>query len=187
VLGIDPGTRRVGYGVIEVEAAVEHGGGALAGRGGWRYVECGVLDLLGEGALTERLRVLGDEVHALIREFTPRHLALELAYHGVNAASALKLGQARGVIAYVAAQAGLAVHEYAPARVKRAVVGHGAATKAGVAERVRLLFGLQHAPASDAADALAIALCHARGLVTARDGDLALIPTRAAPRGRARR
>ncbi len=150
ILGVDPGTRVVGYGLVDCFAA------------GFRYVECGVIRLAETDPMPMRLRTLAGELAAIIGEYRPAVVALETAFHGVNASSALKLGQARGAVMVVAAQHDLEVAEYAPALVKRAVVGHGRATKQEVQTRIALLCRLTREPASDAADALALALCHAQ-------------------------
>jgi crossover junction endodeoxyribonuclease RuvC len=150
ILGIDPGTRRVGYGVIDT-------GGAS-----FTYVECGVIRLDETDAMPRRLLVLAGALTEIIDEHAPGCVALETAFHGVNASSALKLGQARGAVMLVCAQRDLTVAEYAPALVKRAVVGHGRATKQDMQQRIQLLCRLAREPASDAADALALALCHAQ-------------------------
>lgn len=149
MLGVDPGTRVVGYAILDVPAP-----------GRFEYVECGVLKVRASDDLGARLLELGTSLREIIREFRPAGLAIERAFHGLNAASALKLAEARGALKLVALEHGLAVSEYAPARIKRAVVGHGRATKAEVQARVRLLCRLSNTPASDAADALAIAICH---------------------------
>lgn len=149
ILGVDPGTRVVGYGLVDrVGARVT-------------YVECGVLRLDDSEPMPRRLLTLATGLADILREHRPHVVALEAAFHGVNASSALKLGLARGAVMVVAAQHDLGVAEYPPATVKRAVVGHGRATKADVQARVRLLCRLAREPTSDAADALAIALCHA--------------------------
>ncbi|MDC0715407.1 crossover junction endodeoxyribonuclease RuvC [Nannocystis bainbridge] len=150
ILGVDPGTRIVGYGLLD------HQIGARP-----VYIECGVIRLRAEDPMAVRLSVLARTIAELIVEFGPRVLSLEAAFHGVNASSALKLGQARGAVMAVAAERGLEVAEYPPAYVKRAVVGHGRASKQDVMARMQLLFNLARAPTADAADALAIALCHA--------------------------
>lgn len=149
VIGIDPGTRLAGYAIVDVP-----------GPGRFEYVECGVLDLRREGELDERLVELAATFAELLTEFGPRELAIERAFHGLNAQSVLKLSEARGVLKLLALQAELSVHEYAPAMVKRAVVGKGRATKAEVQQRVRLLCKLTSEPQADAADALAVAICH---------------------------
>lgn len=153
ILGIDPGTRKVGYAVID----------ATIGRRGpeMRYVECGVLAAPAKGEVPARLFAIAEDLAAVIDEHAPVQLAIERAFGGKNVHSALMLGQARGALMLLAAQRGLPAFEYAPALVKRVVAGRGAATKDAIAERVRLLFELRRAPPADAADALAIACCHA--------------------------
>ncbi len=150
VLGIDPGTRLVGYGLIDFHPR--------AGR--FTYLECGILRIQTNLDMANRLHQIATGVEELIAEFTPQHLALEAAFTGVNSSSALKLGQARGAIMVSAARHAVAVTEYAPAHVKKSVVGHGRATKADIQERVRLLCRLNTPPRADAADALALAICH---------------------------
>ncbi|KIG12928.1 Crossover junction endodeoxyribonuclease RuvC [Enhygromyxa salina] len=149
LLGVDPGTRVVGYAIIDVPAP-----------GRFEYIECGVLRVRARDDLHARLLELGTGLREVITEFRPAALAIERAFHGLNAASALKLAEARGALKLVALEHGLPVSEYAPARIKRAVVGNGRATKAEVQARVRLLCRLSNMPESDAADALAIAICH---------------------------
>lgn len=151
ILGIDPGSRFCGYGVIDAGAA---------GVTRPRYVECGVL-ALGDGELPGRLAQLAADLREVIRELKPEAVALEAIFHGINAQSALRLGHARGVVMLVAAEAELRLAEYPPATVKRAVAGHGRAAKEEVQKMVRFLCGLRAAPQADAADALAVAICHA--------------------------
>ena len=150
ILGIDPGTRLCGYGVIEV----------LAGQQ-LRYVECGVLQLDVKLALPRRLHQLWQELREVVSELRPHEMALESIFHGVNAQSALRLGHARGVIMLVVAEAGLPLAEYPPATVKRTVAGNGRAQKAEVQRLVSYRCGLKQPPPLDASDALALALCHA--------------------------
>lgn len=153
ILGIDPGTLRCGYGVVEVSEVR-----AIAKP---RYVECGVIELSGKLSLSERLRLLATDLREVLTELRPDEVSLEAAFHGVNAQSALRLGHARGVIMLLVAEAGLPLGEYPPATVKRSVAGHGRAGKEEVQRVVTWLCALQRAPRPDAADALAIALCHA--------------------------
>ena len=148
ILGVDPGTRAVGYGIIDRGRRFE-------------YVECGVIKAKTSDDMGARLLTIARTLGEVIAEFEPSMLVLEKAFHGRNAASALKLGQARGAVIVLAAERGLPTFEYAPATIKQAVVGHGRATKAQIQARVKLLFRLKHTPSVDAADALAIALCHA--------------------------
>jgi crossover junction endodeoxyribonuclease RuvC len=150
ILGIDPGSRRCGYGVVE-----------LAGPGRVRYLECGVLEPASQAPLTTRLAEIASGIREVIAELEPAAVAVEGVFHGVNPRSALQLGHARGVALLVAGEAQLAVTEYAPATIKRAVAGHGAATKEQVLAMVRTLCGLKRAPRLDASDALAVAICHA--------------------------
>jgi crossover junction endodeoxyribonuclease RuvC len=148
ILGVDPGTRTLGYAVVDCGRA-------------YQYVECGVLKAALSEEIGARVHRIMEDLADVIAEFKPAVLALEKAFYGKNAASALKLGQARGAIILLAGQHAVPVFEYTPATVKQAVVGHGRATKAQIQARVQLLFGLRRAPSVDAADALAIALTHA--------------------------
>lgn len=149
ILGIDPGTRHFGYGVIERLAA-----------GRVRYIECGVLQPA-RGELAARLAEIARGLGEIIDELAPAVVAVEGVFHGVNARSALQLGHSRGVALAAAGTHALPVHEYAPATVKRAVAGNGQATKDQVQAMVRALCGLKRAPTLDASDALAVAICHA--------------------------
>ena len=154
ILGIDPGTRYFGYGVIDrVTPASAHQR--------VRYIECGVLEPKRTGELAARLAEIARGLVEIIRELEPDVVAVEGVFHGVNARSALQLGHSRGVALATAGAHDLAVHEYAPATVKRAVAGNGQATKDQVQAMVRALCGLKRAPTLDASDALAVAICHA--------------------------
>jgi crossover junction endodeoxyribonuclease RuvC len=151
VLGIDPGTLRLGYGVVE------HDGGARL-----RYVECGVITAPARDPRPARLAEIGRGLRELLQELRPHAVAMEEAFYGKNVQSTLALGEARGVALFVAAEQGLTVSGYPPASVKQAVVGHGRATKDQIGYLVRALLSLRRVPEPDAADALAIAICHAR-------------------------
>jgi crossover junction endodeoxyribonuclease RuvC len=150
ILGIDPGTRYCGYGVVE-----------RLGPGRVRYIECGVIEPRRGAELAVRLGEIAVGLRELIADLAPTAVAVEGVFHGVNARSALQLGHSRGVALAAAGVASLPVHEYAPATIKRAVAGHGAATKDQVQAMVRALCGLKRAPKLDASDALAVAICHA--------------------------
>ncbi|HEX4601244.1 MAG TPA: crossover junction endodeoxyribonuclease RuvC [Gemmatimonadales bacterium] len=155
VLGVDPGTAVTGYGVIET------GNGTRGGPGLGRLVECGVIRFARRAALAERLADLHAGVVALIARHHPHALALENAFYHKNVRTTLVLGHARGVVLLAAAQAGLAIAEYAPATVKKTVVGAGGAAKAQVGTVVARLLQLRHAPTpADAADGVALALTH---------------------------
>ncbi len=157
ILGIDPGTLRLGYGVLR-------GDGAR-----WAAVAHGTVRT-GGGDLPGRLRCVHEAVARLIDRYAPKAVALESAFFGLNAASALRLGEARGAVMVTAALAGIPVRQFAPARVKRSVTGSGRASKSQVAGMVVRLLGLRSRPAEDAADALAIALCASRGISRAGTG-----------------
>lgn len=146
VLGIDPGSRRCGYGVV-------------ARRGGrFEVVESGVL-APGSRPMPERLAAILDGLGEVIRRTRPAEVSVEAVFSGTSARSALVLGQARGVALAAAAHAGLPVHEYAPAQVKLAFTGSGRATKDQMLRTARMLLG-QAPRLADEADALAIAVCH---------------------------
>jgi crossover junction endodeoxyribonuclease RuvC len=142
VLGIDPGSRRTGFGVIEI-----HGREA-------RAIAFGVLPGLG-ASMPERLLSIGLGLDRVLDEHAPDAVSVEQAFHAKNPRSTLILGQVRGLVLWLAARRGLAVHEYAPRAVKLSVTGQGGAGKPQVAAMVRV--ALLVAPAADAADALAIA------------------------------
>jgi crossover junction endodeoxyribonuclease RuvC len=167
ILGIDPGSLRLGYGVIE-----------CAGASTVSYVECGVISASPRDTRSVRLGEIGRGLRDLIEEAGPDVVAMEEAFFGVNVQSTLALGEARGVALFVASEYGLLVTGYPPATVKKTVVGHGRATKEQIGYLVRALLSLRRTPAPDAADALAIAICHARCQERSRGGDSAL-PSRA--------
>jgi crossover junction endodeoxyribonuclease RuvC len=154
ILGIDPGSRVCGYGVIVVEDAA----GRLA------YVECGVLTAPEDWPMERRLGEIARLLTDVVRELEPRVVAIEDVFaHGDRGArSALALAQARGMALAVCGLAGLTVASYAPALVKKTVVGSGRADKDQVARMVQALVGLRVAPRADAADALAVAITHAQ-------------------------
>lgn len=147
ILGIDPGSRFTGFGIIEVQ-------GDRA-----THVRHGVIRT-GTGEFTERLGIIFEELREVIREAAPSEVAVETVFLSHNAASALKLGQARGAAICAAISMGLPVAEYSPRSVKQAIVGRGAADKVQVQHMVSVLLQLRETPAEDAADALAVALCH---------------------------
>jgi crossover junction endodeoxyribonuclease RuvC len=149
IFGIDPGSDRTGYGCVESDGS-RH-----------RLVICGALRAGAQSSLPERLRTMHDGLAALLAEHRPDCVAVEDLFHARNVRSALTLGHARGVALLAATQAGLPVVAYAPAEVKRAVVGYGRAEKHQVQQMVGLLLGLAAAPSPhDVADALAVAICH---------------------------
>lgn len=149
ILGLDPGLRHTGWGLVEAE------GNAL------RFVACGTVHTDGGADLAARLGSLYHGLAAVIAGHGPGEAAVEETVVNRNPLSSLKLGHARGVVLLVAAHAGLAVHEYAAKQVKRAVTGTGGAAKEQVAMMVRRLLPGCGEVGADAADALAVAICHA--------------------------
>lgn len=148
ILGIDPGSRITGYGLIESDGRIS------------RHIASDCIRLP-VGELPERLGRIFQEVGEVIARYQPDLLAVEQVFVARNPASALKLGQARGVAICAGVIAGLPIREYSPREVKLAVVGTGAADKMQVQHMIRILLGMDAKPQTDAADALAIALCHA--------------------------
>lgn len=157
ILGIDPGSMRTGVGIIDVDAT---------GRA--RHVHHQPLVLLGEGDFAQRLRRLLDGLSQLIDAYAPDEVAIEQVFVGRSAASALKLGQARGAAISAVVLRDLPVSEYAAREVKLAVVGSGGADKAQIQHMVAAMLGLPGKLQTDAADALAIALTHAHVRATAQ-------------------
>ena len=150
VLGIDCGSEFTGYGVVEQND-----------NGDLRYIACGTIKLSTRQPLPDRLNQVFETLRRVIDEFQPDNVAIEDVFYAVNAKSALKLGQVRGVAMLSAAFCGLSVAEYAPLSIKSAVVGYGKAEKSQVQHMVTTLLRLNAPPDSpDAADALAIAICH---------------------------
>ncbi len=160
VLGIDPGTATTGYGVVATDGATTPTDRvAKAGSAGPRLIECGVIRTSPRAPLHERLRDIHEGVTELIARHHPDALAVEDVFYARNVRTTLVLGHARGVILLAGSVAGLAIHEYAPALIKKTVVGAGAATKQQVQFMVAKLLRLKHAPEpADAADGVACAL-----------------------------
>jgi crossover junction endodeoxyribonuclease RuvC len=147
-IGFDPGTARLGYGVIESEPDP-------------RPIDYGVIVTEPDLPMASRLLVIHGAVTELIDRHQPSAVAVELLFFARNVTTAMTVGQARGVILLAAAQRGVAVAEYAPSEVKQAVVGYGKADKRQIQEMVRIMLGLDEVPRpDDAADALAVAICH---------------------------
>lgn len=148
ILGVDPGSRKTGYGIVDVEGNrithVAHG-----------------LIVVGDGDFTARLGLLFSDLSALIAEYRPEYAAMEDVFVSRNVASALKLGQARGALIAACTHAGLDVAAYSPTAVKQALVGFGRAEKAQVQHMIRMLLSPPAPLQEDAADALAVAICHA--------------------------
>jgi crossover junction endodeoxyribonuclease RuvC len=149
VLGIDPGTAITGYGVVEETA------------GELKMVTFGAIRTPAKQPLSTRLQAIYSGVRNLVKEWEPSSAAVEELFFSSNVRTAMSVGQARGVTLLALADAGLPIAEYTPLTVKQAVTGYGSADKAQIQEMVRLLLGLAEAPKpDDAADALAVAICH---------------------------
>jgi crossover junction endodeoxyribonuclease RuvC len=148
ILGIDPGLNRTGYGIIEISGS----------RLSW--IDSGVIRVPA-GELPQRLETILRELAAVIERTAPDEASVEKVFVNVNPKSTLLLGQARGAAICAAVAAGVGVHEYSALQVKQATTGYGRADKLQMQKMVQRLLGLDHTPPSDAADALACAICHA--------------------------
>ena len=151
ILGIDPGFAIVGFALVEAE------------RGESRLLRCGVITTPAGIPMPSRLLQISEDLEELIRRFSPDAMAVEELFFNTNVTTAIGVAQARGVILLMAEKLGVSVFEYTPAQVKMAVSGYGKADKQQVMEMTRRLLNLSAVPKpDDAADAVAIALCHAR-------------------------
>lgn len=178
ILGIDPGTRVLGYGLIDDD-----------GRR-FRLLDSGCVRAVARRPLSERLHRIGDELRGVLERLRPDVVAIEQAFYGRNVAALIALGEGRGVVLYCAAALGVPIHEYSPAEVKKAVTGRGGARKESVGEMVRALVAGVSDARHDVTDALAVAVCHAqrRHLLAAGEAfGAAATLLRAAGRGRVRR
>jgi crossover junction endodeoxyribonuclease RuvC len=158
ILGIDPGSRATGYGVI------------IKKENRLTYVTCGVIRLGDKYEFNDRLKVIFDGLCEVIETHKPNVAAVEDVFVAANPRTALKLGHARGAAVLAALQNDLRVHDYTPRMVKQAVVGYGNADKQQVQQMVRVLLQLSKSPSADAADALAVAMCHANQTII--DGEV---------------
>ncbi len=149
ILGIDPGSRITGYGIIE------------AHRGELGFVACGVIKTNPDYPFANRINEIFDGINEVVQLHCPIVAAVEDVFMSTNPRTALKLGQARGAAVVAAMQNGLSVSDYSPRMVKQSVAGYGQAEKGQVQHMVKVLLGLKGSPSSDAADALAVAICHA--------------------------
>lgn len=147
ILGIDPGSRKTGFGVIEISGRSLH------------YITSGIIRTSSE-EIPERLKVIAQGIAQIIEQYTPNEVAVEQVFMARNADSALKLGQARGAAIVAATLADLPVFEYSAKQIKRALVGTGSAAKNQVQHMVKALLELSGDIKEDAADALGVAICH---------------------------
>lgn len=150
IIGIDPGTALLGFGVIDVD-------------GDPVMVDFGVVETTADNAMQYRLMSLYESLTTLLDQFRPDAVAIEQLFFARNVTTAITVGQARGIALLVAAQADVPVFEYSPSQVKHAISGYGKADKQQMQEMVRIMLGLAYPPhPDDAADALAVALCHSQ-------------------------
>lgn len=149
ILGIDPGSRTTGYGLVESQ------GNRL------RHIDNGIIATRSTAPLAERLKTIYDGISRIIAEYGPDVIAIEQVFLAQNPQAALVLGHARGTAMVAAVNAGLPVHEYSALQVKSAVVGYGRAGKPQVQQMVKALLNLPEIAQEDAADALGVAICHA--------------------------
>ncbi|MCL2140510.1 MAG: crossover junction endodeoxyribonuclease RuvC [Dehalococcoidia bacterium] len=150
-LGVDPGTRVLGYGLIDDS------------RDELSMVRYGIIQCDGRSAMSERLLYIYTELTEVIRQYSPDQVAVETPFVGENIKSALAIGKAQAVVLLVAAQNGLPIYEYSPAQIKHHVADYGASSKEQMQEMVKMLLELDELPQpNDAADALAVAICHLR-------------------------
>ena len=151
ILGIDPGYGITGFGLVEAQ------------RGQTRLLHCGAITTPAGMDFPARLEIIYEDMQKLLELAKPQEVAIEELFFGQNVTTGIGVAQSRGVILLAVQQAGLPVHAYKPMQVKQAVVGYGNATKHQVMDMTRRLLGLSQMPKpDDAADAIAIALCHAR-------------------------
>lgn len=148
IIGIDPGSRITGYGLLDVQGSRE------------TFVDCGSIFTQGDN-LPARLKIIFEELALIIAEYKPDEMAVEQVFMHRNAGAALKLGQARGAAICAGVTQQLSVAEYTPMQIKQAVVGTGAADKKQMQQMVKMLLKLPEVAAEDASDALGVALCHA--------------------------
>jgi crossover junction endodeoxyribonuclease RuvC len=154
ILGIDPGTKITGYGIIDND------GSRISS------LTYGEIKIKRGESLSGCLRKIYDDLINIIRKFTPNALALEDVFYGKNIKSLIKLGHARGAVILAAIHSDVPVYEYTPLEIKKAVVGYGRAEKHQVQQMVRAILNLDETPASDASDGLAAAICHSNFLKT---------------------
>lgn len=154
ILGVDPGTLKTGYGIIELD------------KNNVNVITCDVIKNTGVDSMPQRLKIIFDTLSSIMDEFHPDMLALETAFYGKDVQSALKLGHARGVIMLAAVKRSIPTFEYSPKEVKKALVGNGNASKQQVQYMITSMLKLKKLPKGyDTTDALAIAMCHLQRVV----------------------
>jgi len=154
IIGIDPGSRFTGFGIIDIEGQKNI------------HVHSGCIKTSTKGKFSDRLKEIFEGIFTIVQEYQPEELAIEKVFMNKNADSALKLGQARGAAMVAAMQINVEVFEYSPNRIKQSIVGRGHADKTQVQHMIKMLLLLSEAPQEDQADALAVAICHAHSRQT---------------------
>lgn len=168
ILGIDPGLATIGFSIIDTD------------KNTIKFITCGVISTPAHTSLSSRLDRIFDDMNDLIQSFKPDVMSIEELFFNTNITTGISVAHARGVILLAAYRAGIAVYEYTPLQVKQAVVGYGRAEKKQVIEMVKRIFNLPAAPKpDDAADAVALAICHARSSTSllANKGDKEICST----------
>ena len=148
VLGVDPGSRVTGFGLVEKEGA------------GMRCIRSGIIRLPGEAPFYERIHRIYQTMTEIMERHRPDQLAIEDCFFAKNVKSSLKIGHARGAVLIAAVECGLQIFEYTPLEIKKAVAGYGSASKEQVRSMIRWMLKMQSEPPLDASDALATAICH---------------------------
>ncbi len=170
ILGVDPGTATTGFGVVDCDCPAE--------GGGFRVRECGCIRTRSDLSTPGRLKVIYEELARLIQKHQPQECVVEQLFFNVNVQTAMAVGQARGVVLLAAADFGLDVFEYTPLQVKQALTGYGRARKEQIQYMVKTILGLREVPKpDDAADALALIICHThyrRGQRPVRNSELGI-------------
>lgn len=167
ILGIDPGIATMGYGIIKYF------------QGSFNYITCGAISTPAGERVERRLALIYDQLNRLIKTYQPNALAVEELFFNTNQKTAINVAQARGIVLLSAERAGIPLYEYTPLQVKQAVVGYGRAEKHQVMEMTKLLLSLNQRPKpDDAADALALAICHAHNSTSKLAGINKINPTK---------
>lgn len=151
VIGIDPGSRICGYGIIET---------CNARGGSYSYIASGRIELTAGEPLHVRLREIYESLSEVIRQYRPEEAAIEMIFFAKSVKSALNLGHARGIALLAASASGISIHEYSASEVKKAVVGYGRADKGQILRMVRTILNIKSPLSPDSADALAVSICH---------------------------
>ncbi|MBQ9920925.1 MAG: crossover junction endodeoxyribonuclease RuvC [Clostridia bacterium] len=167
ILGIDPGIATMGYGVVNYFG------------NSFNYITCGAITTPAGERVERRLALIYDQLNGIIKKYTPDAIAVEELFFNTNQKTAINVAQARGIVLLSAERAGIPLSEYTPLQVKQAVVGYGRAQKHQVMEMTKIMLSLSQTPKpDDAADALALAICHAHNSSSKLSGYTSINPTK---------